>query len=178
MVKTADNYPCLHLTLPRAYRHHRNTVVAVNVKDKDNVRVNVRVKDSVRAHLNQAATEDQAITEVQKHAARTIVMARTATTTHATATIVAMIIATVPAAAAIIALATIVAATIVTTTTAAAATIAIAIAVAVTIAGTMNAREINQKVNKRIHQLQPVRAKALRNKKAGDRFLSDSVHRS
>jgi hypothetical protein len=88
-----------------------------------------------------------------------------------------MTIATVPVEAAIIAPAIIAA-----TTTAAAATIAIAIAIAIaeaeTIEGTMNARAINQRVNKRIHPLQPVRAKLHQNKKAGDRFLSDSVLKS
>jgi len=73
---------------------------------------------------------------------------------------------------------TIAPATIATTTTAAAATIAIAIAAAETIAGTMNAQAINQRVNKRIHPPQPVRAKLHQNKKAGARFLSDSVLRS
>jgi hypothetical protein len=68
--------------------------------------------------------------------------------------------------------------TVIAVTTTAATTIATATAVAGKIAGTMNAKATNQRLNKQMLHLHPVKAKALRNKKVGDLFLSDSVLRN
>ena len=143
-------------------------MVVASVKEdnvrEDNVREdNARVKDSVRedsvrAPQNLAATEEPGITRAQIRVVVIIAPATIVTVRSAATTVIA-------------------AATIVTTTTAV-ATIATAIAAAGKIEGTMNGKATNQRVNKQMLHLHQVKAKARRNKKVGDLFLSDSVLRS
>ena len=124
-----------------------------NVRVKDNVR-----EDSVRALQNLAATEEPGITKAQIRVVVIIAPATIETVRSAATTVIA-------------------AATIATTTTAE-ATIATAIAAAGKIEETMNAKATNQRVNNQMLHLHPVKAKALRKKKVGGLFLSDSVLRS
>ena len=69
MEKIEANYPSLRSTLPRAYLHHRNTVVEVSAK----VRVNVMERPK-----QVAVAEDPATTEDSIRAATMVVAEKVA----------------------------------------------------------------------------------------------------